>query len=442
MLNKFKKFIKENSLFNKDDKILLAVSGGIDSVVMTDLFAKANYKFAIAHCNFKLRGKESDEDQIFVQNLSKKYGVEFYTIEFNTLEYARANKLSIQMAARELRYAWLEKIRNDNNYQYIAVAHNADDSIETFFINLTRGTGIKGLTGISNKNGNIIRPLLFATRKEIIEYCKANSLIFREDSSNKETKYLRNKIRHLIIPKFEAINKNFKKNLLKTIEYLNDSMTFLHGIINDLENKYVLKENKIVKINYKELLKHEAPKYLLFSFLYKYGFKNNIIKQIFSVLNDIPGKTFISKEYKVIKDRDYLIIELIENKEDIEYQIDINSKYIEKPIQMLIEIVEWNNKCEIVKDNNIGYFDYDKIKNPLILRKWKYGDKFMPLGMKNFKKLSDFFIDNKFSLGDKQKTWLLISNGNIIWVIGHRIDERYKITENTKKALIIKIKNS
>jgi len=439
MLNRFKKYIKDNKLFTKEDKILLAVSGGIDSVVMTDLFSKAEFNFAIAHCNFKLRGKDSDEDQLFVEKLSKKYNVDFYTVDFNTLQYARDNKLSIQMAARELRYNWLEKIRSENNFQYIAIAHNADDNIETFFINLSRGTGIKGLKGISIKNNYIVRPLLFASREEIVKYCEENILKYREDKSNKETKYLRNKIRHLIIPEFEKINKNFKNNVLKTIQYLDESLCFIQEVIEYFEKTFVLKNGNIVKISINELLKFKTSKFLLFNYLNKYGFKNNIIKQIYMSLFDISGKTFYSNNFKVIKDRDYLIVVPIEENKDIEYQIDINSKKIDYPIKMSIEIVDWNKSKIIENDNNIGYFDFSVIKNPLTLRHWRFGDKFIPLGMKNFKKLSDFFIDNKFSLNEKEKTWILLSGNDIIWIVGYRIDERYKIKENTTKALIIKI---
>jgi len=440
MLEKFKKFIKDNNLFNNNDRILLAVSGGVDSIVMTNLFARANFNFSIAHCNFKLRGKESDEDQLFVENLAKKYGAEFYTIDFQTTEYARLNKLSIQMAARELRYSWLEKIRCENNFKYIAIAHNADDSIETFFINLVRGTGIKGLTGISVKNKNIIRPLLFATRNEIMNYCIENNLKYREDSSNKEIKYLRNKIRHLIIPKFEQFNKYFKKNIIKTINYLDESLLFVDEVINNFKEKNVVKENDIIKIKIKPLLEFKASKFLLFKIISEYGFKNKKIDQIYSSLTANSGKVFYSKDYKLIKDREYIIIELIKEIQSSDYLIDINKKYIDKPINMIFEVREWDINSQIEKNPEIGYFDYEKIKLPLILRHWKPGDKFVPLGMKNFKKLSDFFIDNKFSINEKDKIWLLLSKNDIIWIVGYRIDDRYKITRNTRKALIIKLK--
>lgn len=439
MQTDFIQFIQSNNLCNKTDNILLGVSGGIDSVVMFHLFRSCGYSFAVAHCNFQLRDQESDKDEDFVKNLAENYDIPFYSTRFNTKEIAQKEGISIQMAARDLRYEWFEEIRKNNNYKYIAIAHNKDDIIETFFINLTRGTGIKGLTGIKSKSRNIIRPLLFASRKSIEDYLKQNNYLFREDSSNKTIKYSRNLIRHEIIPALEMINPKFREtmtdNIKRIIEveqiYLNTIEKAKESIITVNNNKTYLNINQLKDIEPLEAYMHEI--------LNPYGFSNTQIHDIIASIDSIPGKQFISQTHRLIRDRSDFIIEEYSAHVQKQYYIEDNVTSIEYPVHLNIEKFTKDESFEITRDPNTALLDADLIEFPLTVRRWKNGDYFMPLGMKNLKKLSDFFIDNKVSISDKENTWLIESRNKIIWVVGMRIDDRFKITENTRNILRIRI---
>lgn len=437
MIQSFQSFLKKEKLIKSSDTVLLTVSGGIDSVVLCELFYQSKIKFAIAHCNFQLRGKESDGDELFVEGLSEKYQVPFHSIAFETASYAKKHKLSIQVAARDLRYAWFEEIRQQFNYTRIATAHHQDDSIETFFINLIRGTGIKGLHGILPIQEKLIRPLLFANKKEIIAFAKKNKLKHREDSSNASDKYVRNKIRHSLIPLLNEINKSASANIITTIENLRSVEAVYQKRIDKKRTSLVIEERGIVKISISKLKRLKPIEPYLFEFLYPLGFSSKVVDEIIASLSSESGKQFFSETHRLVKDRDFLLIEETATKNEVldsRFKILKNTKELPYSNQTLVlKTMQRPAKLKLVNPATIAQFDFDKLVFPLTLRKWEKGDVFYPIGMKGKKKLSDYFIDKKLSLLEKDNSWVLESNGQIIWVVGQRMDDRYKISPQTKK---------
>lgn len=440
MLEQFKNYIVTQKLFQKKDSVILTVSGGVDSIVMADLFYNAGFNFAIAHCNFQLREDESNADEFFVKKVSEKYKVPFFINRFNTTEYAANNKISIQMAARELRYNWFDKLLKEHNYNYIATAHHQNDQIETFFINLLRGTGIAGLHGILPKQGNIIRPLLFATRDLIEKYAKDNNIIFREDSSNSSLKYQRNYIRHNILPHFKNISPDFEKIMFENIDKIYQAEQVMNQYIEIKKNELIQTEKNGIFININKLKELYPLKIFMYHILNQYGFNNETIDNIIPILDTASGsgKQFFSSTHRLVKDREQLIItEVSQNNDNIdELLVYEDTTKIETPIKLDIRITKENEILKINTDKNWAYLDFDKLKFPLILRKWKKGDFFIPFGMKGKKKVSDFFVDQKLSLIEKEQTWLLCSGEDIVWVVGYRIDDRYKLTNKSRRGFI------
>lgn len=440
MLERFQNYISDKQLFDKKDKILLAVSGGVDSIVMMELFLVSGFDFAIAHCNFNLRGEESDKDELFVRELAKEKRVKCFVKGFDTYEFAVKNKLSIQMAARQLRYDWFETLVEQEGYLYYASAHHHDDQIETFFINLFRGTGISGLHGIKPKQAKLIRPLLFASRSDIESYAESNKVTFREDSSNKKTDYLRNNIRHNLIPVFQKIKPDFTDMMEKNIQRFSQAEKIYRNEIEAQKRRIIQVTKKEVKIAIAQVEKLKPIETYLYEFLspYGYSFANTI--DIVNSLKSEPGKKFFSNSHILIRDRDFLLIRKKENNQDKlikEYRIHIEDHFISEPLKLKLDKFEISHDFSFSEDRKIASFDFDKLIFPLILRKWEKGDCFFPLGMKNKKMLSDFFIDNKFSLFEKEDTWLLLSDDKIVWIIGHRIDNRFKVDKSTKNIFQI-----
>jgi len=438
MQNRFLNFISDNKLCNKDSKILLGLSGGIDSICLFHLLKNSGFNMSVAHCNFNLRGDEANGDEEFVTHIVKTNNIPFYSINFDTKKYAKENGISIQMAARDLRYNWFEKIRLENNFDYIAIAHNMDDIVETFIINLTRGTGIKGLTGIKAKSNNIIRPLLFASRKEIASFCSQKNYLFREDSSNKSTKYSRNKIRHNIIPSFEEININFKNTIIETISRLSQVEDIYLSKIENTKNEIISSSEDKIYLSVEKLLKLSSIETYLHEFLSPYNFNTQQISNIILSLNNTSGKIFESSTHNLLRDRKFLIIEKNTERKFSKAYIDKDENNIFSPIKLSLNSYSKEKDFKFSEELNTAYLDADKIEYPLIVRKWQQGDYFMPLGMNNLKKVSDFFIDNKLSLYDKENTWILESSNKIVWIINMRIDDRFKITKKTKNILEIK----
>ena len=440
MLDSFKEFIETHSLFYPSDKILLGVSGGMDSMVMTELFDRCNYNYGIAHCNFKLRGSDSDEDEKLVSRIANDKGVDYFVKRFDTSSYAQNQGISVQMAARDLRFAWFEEILDEQGYEYIALAHHLDDQIETFFINLSRGTGISGLHGILPVQGKVIHPMLFTYRESIDFFARDENIEYRTDLSNLSNKYLRNKVRHDILPLFEQINPGFRSSMGKTIQRLRETEIIFKDRIQHVENDVVRKLEGKVIIDFDSLSKLEPLQTYLYALIAGFGFTGDQAAQIIESVSDQPGQLFYSETHVLLINRKTLEIApraRFNYDESQSYLIEESGGSIAYPVELKIDKLAVKEDFTILPDLNIAYLDLDKLKYPLVIRKWREGDYFYPLGMKGRKKLSDYFIDEKFSRLEKASTWLLTSGDDLIWVIGHRIDHRYRITDKTKMILRI-----
>ena len=433
MKNKVQQFISEKSLFIREEKLILGISGGADSVCLMHVFLELGYSFELAHCNFNLRGEESDADEYFVKDLAKEHQLKVHIKQFDTMVYAAENKISTQMAARDLRYAWFEKLRIKSNAKYLAIAHHANDDVETFFINLVRGSGLKGFLGIKEKNNAIVRPLLSVSRLEIEHYLKDRDLVFREDSSNASVKYLRNKIRHELIPLLAQMNPSIQQTVKGEMRILEGVAQIYASKVEEVRKDLTQEKNGIVQLEISALLALNPLHSYLYELLSAYGFY--AVEAISKALQGQSGKQFFSSTHQLVVDRENIFISLL-NKENEVFEITEKTISLVYPLEINFKVMADKT---IIYDNNIAQLDVEKLKFPLTLRKWKEGDKFMPLGMKKFKKLSDFFIDSKFSIIDKQEQWLLCSGVDIVWVLGCRIDERYKLESNTKKVYIAQL---
>ncbi|HEV2832316.1 MAG TPA: tRNA lysidine(34) synthetase TilS [Hanamia sp.] len=445
-LKRFIDYNKEQHLIQKNDHLLLAVSGGVDSVVLCELCKQANFHFEIAHCNFQLRGEESERDEKFARSLAKKYDVKIFVKKFNTKEYAAENKVSIQVAARELRYKWFEEVAGSEyqvagsgNEPWIVTAHHANDNIETLLMNFFKGTGIKGLQGILPRQGNIIRPLLFAKKEEILQFARENNLSFVEDSSNSSDKYTRNYFRHQLIPAIQKVFPQVQENLLNNIDrYREIEVLYSQSVALHKKKLLEIKGNE-VHIPVLKLLKVEPLKTILYEIIKDYGFTAHQTEEAVSLLKSESGKYISSATHKIIKNRNWLIIAPVNTLEANHILINENDKEIDFEDGKL-RIKNYDLKMEKLPSSDfIATLDAAHVIFPLLLRKWKQGDYFYPLGMHHKKKLSKFFIDKKLSIADKEKVWIIESDKKIIWIVGRRIDDRFKITDKTKKILSIEL---
>lgn len=422
------RYIAENSLFSPHHKIIVALSGGADSVALLRVLLDLGYTCECAHCNFHLRGEESDRDELFVRNLCSALSVSLFVKEFNTEEYATQNGLSIEMAARELRYDWFEKLRKERDADAIAVAHHRDDSVETFLLNLIRGTGINGLKGISSKNGNIVRPLLQETRKSVLDYLDYLNQTYITDSSNLQDEYMRNKIRLNILPLMQQLNPSVFDSIFETSLRLSDvAMVYNDVVQKNMEELCEYKGNEIW-LSLEKIINNNSYFPLssfLFEWLHPYGFNSAQVKDVFNSIDSQPGKRFQSKAWELLRDRSHFILRPLILGE------------ISKP-QLIHEIKDVTSDFIIPQDKRIACLDADKVEMPLELRLWKQGDKFTPLGMKGKKLVSNYMTDRKFSLYQKENQWVLCNKKGIIWLVGERIDHTYRITEFSKKVLIIR----
>lgn len=439
MLQRFIKYIEDNGLFTAEDTILVGVSGGADSVALLDLLNMAGYSTGIAHCNFRLRERDSDADEAFVESLAKKYDKPLYKTSFNTKKFAKEKGISIEMAARELRYEWFETIRLKNHYNLIAVAHHRDDQIETFFLNLARGTGLPGLTGMEPVNGKIVRPLLFASRTEIGQYCIDNLLEYREDTSNENTEIQRNKIRHRVIPLMEELNPSFREGLIRTMGNLHDINKIQLIEIANAWERIAIRKGKDYYLSTEELQLLDPLVTYLFEFLRPFHFNNDTVNDIAASLKGGAGKQFLSRTHRIVRDRETLIITSLEPDDRTVYYLDATCSEMSSPIRMKVSILERKYRYEIPESSKIACIDMAKVQFPMIIRRWKRGDFFKPLGMTGLKKLSDFFVDQKMSLPEKEKTWILANGEQVVWIMGRRLDDRYKITPSTKNILMLEL---
>lgn len=437
MLAEFIRFVKLEQLFKQGDPLLAAVSGGKDSVCLVHLLSLAEFNFSIAHCNFKLRGKESDDDALFVKQLAQNLGVDYYHKDFDTAHYAEEKKISIQVAARELRYAWFRELKEQKGFTKILTAHHQDDSVETFFINLFRSSGISGLTGIAAISDDVARPLLFASRSDIDKYIETYNIAYREDSSNASDAYLRNKIRHTIIPQIKDLDNRSYKGLLQSIEFLKNDYSLFQYLLHKEITAFVKTDSDKITIDIHLLQQHPMAGGLLFQLLKPFGFHKNETSKILKCTES--GRLFYTSSFRALVNRNKLIITK-KTENDVITSIFIEEDEIEitYPIKLIIESLK-KNQIEISANKNVALLDADKLKWPIELRKWQAGDSFVPLGMKGRKKVSDFLIDEKVSLIDKENTWVLVSDNEIVWLIGHRISNKFKVTDDTRKVLRLEL---
>ena len=431
MLQKFKNHIDTNFSFLQDKQLLVATSGGMDSMVLVNLFQKLKFNIALAHCNFQLRNLESDADEKFVNSYAEQNKMPCYTKKFDTINYSETHKLSTQVAARNLRYNWFNEILVQEKYDYIITAHHADDVAETFMINLSRGTGLDGLTGIPSQNGNVIRPMLHFSRKEIEKYASENSLQWREDSSNASDKYIRNKIRHHIIPVFKEINDSFLQSFQNTLDHLNQQKSLVDDAVLLVYEKVVLEEKEQLKINISALLQYKNYKAYLYQWLHKYGF--TAWNDVYDLVQSQTGKRIESENYILLKDRDFLV--LSQRKSTDFETIVINSVTENTNFPLNFSFCNLSNISN--QNKNIIFVEESKLQFPLTIRKWNEGDFFYPSGMQGQKKVSKYFKDEKFTLFQKKEAFILECNNKVVWIIGHRADERFKPENTTQKIIQI-----
>ena len=438
-LTRFTDFIEQNELFGHDAKIIAAVSAGMDSVLMAHLLKSAGFNFCIAHCNFQLRGAESNNEQAFCRQLAYELGVPFYTIDFDTPAHVARQKISTQMAARQLRYQWFEQLRQQHQYTHVALAHHQNDAIETILLNLTRGTGIAGMHGILPKNGNLVRPMLFLNRDEVQDTVKAAGLQYMEDGSNASVKYARNKIRHQVIPKLKELNPGLEQTFENNLQRFRELEMLLNRRVAALKKELFVFYGDEIHIPLAAIKTLEPKRLLLFNLLQEYGFNETAVGDIISALGKHPGRKFESSAYELILDRENLILTR-KNKDDLQQAV-INANDHEVVYSGCKLTLLHDDSPLVIKGNPMAAsVDAELLLFPLTLRAWQQGDHFYPLGMKGRKKVGDFFIAQKVPLHTKHQVPLLVNgNGDIIWIAGHRLDERYKVTENTKKVIIFEL---
>ena len=451
LLREFTQFIEKENLFKQQDKLLLAVSGGVDSVVLCKLCKEAGFTFGIAHCNFQLRGTESDRDEHFVKDLSEKYNVSYYSIKFDTKEILKEKRLSIQEVARELRYEWFEAVRKSEGYDYILTAHHVDDNIETVLMNFFRGTGIRGLRGIEPRRDHIVRPLLFAKKEQLYEFLTANNLEYVSDFTNQKDDYSRNYFRNKVIPEIEKIYNGTIDNIEGNIQRFRDIEKLYQQAIEQHKKKLFEVRGSEVHIPILKLIKSEPLETITYEIVKSYGFTSAQVQEVIDLLGSESGRFIQSSSHRIIKNRNWLIIAPLNPEisqtiliEEGQKNLKFGSGYLQFELfqNSIAESIIKTGKFiqpQGHKDGQFAMLDAKDIRFPLLLRPWKQGDYFYPLGMKKKKKLSRFFIDQKLSRIEKEQAWVLEMNSKILWILGLRIDDRFKITEKTKSVLKISL---
>ncbi len=435
MLAKLKEHIDRKFPFLRESKLLLATSGGLDSMVMAHLFHQLQYEIALVHCNFQLRGLESFGDQQFVQEFAEANAIPIFVTQFDTTAFANDYKLSTQVAARELRYNWFYELLETEKYNYILTAHHADDNLETFFINLSRGTGLEGLVGIPEQNDAIIRPLLHFSREEIADYASENAIRWREDSSNASDKYLRNKIRHHVAPLLKELNPHFLASFRKTQSYLRESSSMVEDASIMVYQQVAKQQENQIHFDLKKLKKLPNYRSYLYQWLHEFGF--TAWEDVYDLVESQSGKQIFSAEFRLLKDREYFILSPIQDAvEKEEYLINEAETEVNIPLKLRFCKVTDISKAS----NRIIFVNEDQLQFPLVLRRWREGDAFQPFGMEGkSKKLSKLFKDEKWSLLEKENCWILLSGDRIVWVVGLRQDERFRVDDSTQRILKIQL---
>ena len=426
--HKVQKFIEEKALFTLQDKVLVALSGGADSVALLRVLLSLGYTCECMHCNFHLRGEESDRDEAFVKALCEEYSVQLHVTHFDTETYAKEHHQSIEMAARELRYAWFHQLKEERKASVIAVAHHRDDSVETFLLNLMRGTGIDGLKGIPVRNGYVVRPLSQESREDILDYLKAIHQDYVTDSTNLQDQYVRNKIRLNILPLMKEINPSVMESIQNTSFRLSEVASIYHQGIDYRLNQIVKKNSDdFMQVSIADVLNDIAPNALLHELLSPLGFNSEQVRDVYrSLEHSQSGKRFLSKEWELIRDREDLLLHRIKQEETAP--------------ELIVEEIEYTPDFIIPRDKHIACMDADKVEMPLTIRKWQVGDKFVPFGMTGKKKVSDYLTDRKMSLYQKDNQYVVCSGDHIVWIVNERNDNRFRITPHTKRVLLIQIK--
>ena len=441
MLQRLQKFIEQHRLLAPHDHVLLGVSGGVDSVVLLHLLRQAGYSVGVAHCNFALRGGESDGDECFVRELCASGKLPLFARRFDTREYAAAQGVSIQMAARTLRYEWFEQLALEHGFSKVAVAHNLNDDVETFFLNLARGTGLQGLAGMAPVQGRVVRPLLFATREEVERCAMQHHLCYREDSSNSSTKYARNFIRHCILPECAKLNPSFLHTMQRNMARLRGARQAMGGMVDEVRRHSCTARDGTLRIRIDALPAAQRSVWL-HALLREYGFAGDVVERIAQSLEGASGKTFHSLTHTLVKDRDCLIA-VPRSAGAAQGSVSISQEEVERGVQLPLAAggalqlrVAGRGEVDFSLGNHVAFLRYDALQLPLTLRPWRRGDVFTPLGMTGKKKLSDFFVDAKLSLPEKAAQLLLCSaSGHVAWVLGRRLDNRFRVTPEAQKIL-------
>ena len=437
---RFKEYVASQSLFSDGRKYLLAVSGGVDSMVLMHLFKECGYDFGVAHCNFQLRGRESEEDEQMVLREAERYGVAIYNKRFDTEREMELSGESMEMVARRQRYEWFEELCREYQYENIVVAHHADDSIETFFINLLRGTGLRGLTGIHVRNGRIIRPLMFASRKEILEYAVQNHIPYREDSSNRSTKYLRNKVRLGVIPMLREINPQITTIMRRNISRLSQAQSFINASMEIIKRDVLRLEDGIWRLDADRINDPLPRGYVIYEILNsEFGFKGDVVDALCHALdNCATGRRFYSREWVATIDRGNVVVARITSDDPCEVIVEEGTrKSFCGNSRLMFEREAIDTVENFRTPEHIAQIDVDKLQFPLKLRRWREGDWFVPYGMTGRKKISDYLTDRKVSGPERERQFVLLSGEDIVWVVGRRIDDRYRLTDETETVLRI-----
>jgi tRNA(Ile)-lysidine synthase len=451
----FTEYIQQNQLFQPADRLLLAVSGGADSLVLAWLIKKAGYAFGIAHCNFQLRGEESSRDEAFVTEIAKTLEVPLFVKRFETRDYAEEKKISIQVAARELRYEWFKEILEKKDqpvlqggiiheqapFQFIVTAHHRDDNIETVLMNFCKGTGIRGLKGMLPRQDKIVRPLLFAAKEEILVFAQNHQLSWIEDSSNEEIKYTRNYFRKVVIPAIEKIYPHVQENVANSINRFQDTADLYNQAVARHKKRLLETKGNMVQVPVLKLLKSSPRHTLIYEIIKNFGFTPQQVAEVEKLLTSESGKYCASSTHRILRNRAWLLITSLEASDEqvaLLDKEDASTFFDQKVLQL-----NWlkDSEIKISTNNSLAVLDASEIRFPLIIRKWKAGDYFYPLGMKKKKKLSRFFIDQRLSLVEKEKVWVVESSKKIVWVIGLRIDDRFKVTDTTRQAIQLSTSN-
>jgi tRNA(Ile)-lysidine synthase len=440
LYNRFEKYIEQHALVKASDRVLVAVSGGVDSMVLMSLFARGGYDMGVAHCNFQLRGEEADEDEVLVAEAAAAHGVPFYNRRFDTLGEMERTGDSVQVAARRLRYTWFEELCREQGYTVVAIAHHSGDSIETFFINLFRGTGLKGLTGINIVNGRVVRPLLFATRREILDYAAEHKIPFREDSSNRSTKYLRNKIRLGLIPRLQEISPSFNAMMGQNVQRLWSAQLFINHAIALIRAQVEERRDGLTYIHPDRIDAGYPRGFVIYELLNDgYGFKGDVVDALVEALAaGGSGKRFYARDYVAYIDRGTIIVTPVGDDDTcaVEVSRDARKAYAGNSVYMF-DMLDVDSVATLEVPDNVALLDADRLEFPLTLRRWRDGDSFVPLGMTGRKKVSDLLVDMKVPLAEKRRQFVVESGGEIAWVAGRRTSDRFRVGRDTENVLRI-----